>query len=310
MKNQKAAKGLWWRIGLSVVLLGAASYVLAVHWGTVAQGLNTARHAQAGWLGLALVCMVLTWYVAAGIYGQLALHRLRYRQTVLIELAAAFVNRLLPSGLGGLGLHGLYLYRRRHTAAEATAIVSVNNILGVAVHACLLLLLIALDPGVLRDVHIGTVHVSWRPIAVVAGMVLLIVLLPPIRRHLRSFAQSLLISLSRIQRIRLLRAAGIAAVLTCVYTLILVCTARSVGVWLGLPKTFAVFSVGMLIGNAIPTPGGLVGAEAGLFAGFVGYGVSDANATAAVLLFRLVSYWLPLLPGACALLLARNRRLV
>jgi uncharacterized protein (TIRG00374 family) len=66
----------------------------------------------------------------------------------------------------------------------------------------------------------------------------------------------------------------------------------------------------MLASTATPTPGGLVGAEAGLFAGFVAYGVSAPMAGAAVLLYRFVTYWLPLLPGVLALFLARRRRLV
>jgi len=66
----------------------------------------------------------------------------------------------------------------------------------------------------------------------------------------------------------------------------------------------------MLASTATPTPGGLVGAEAGLFAGFVAYGVASPTAGAAVLLYRLVTYCCRLFPGAVALLLARNSKLV
>jgi uncharacterized protein (TIRG00374 family) len=98
--------------------------------------------------------------------------------------------------------------------------------------------------------------------------------------------------------------------LTITYTAVLLMTARSVGINLSQLQIFVIFSLGMLFSTATPTPGGLVGAEAGLFAGFVAYGVSAPNATAAVILFRLVSYWLPLLPGAGALFVARQRKLV
>ena len=67
---------------------------------------------------------------------------------------------------------------------------------------------------------------------------------------------------------------------------------------------------GMLAGTATPTPGGLVGAEAGLFTGFTAYGVSVLDAGAAVLLFRLVTYWLPLFPGLLALLAGRKNGLI
>jgi len=40
-------------------------------------------------------------------------------------------KRLLPSGIGSLGLNGVYLYKRKHTVAEATVVVSTNNLLGI-----------------------------------------------------------------------------------------------------------------------------------------------------------------------------------
>jgi len=102
----------------------------------------------------------------------------------------------------------------------------------------------------------------------------------------------------------------LSAVLTAAYTFVLYGAVRSIGGSLGLPQVFIVFSFGMLAGTVTPTPGGLVGAEAGLFAGFVAYGTAQPDAAAAVLLFRLITYWLPLIPGVAALWAARTRSLV
>jgi uncharacterized protein (TIRG00374 family) len=57
------------------------------------------------------------------------------------------------------------------------------------------------------------------------------------------------------------------------------------------------------IASAIPlTPGGLGVIEVTLVAITVGFGAPRATAVLAVLGYRLVSYWLPLLPGALAYL--------
>ena len=56
-----------------------------------------------------------------------------------------------------------------------------------------------------------------------------------------------------------------------------------------------------------PTPGGLGGVEAGLVAGLVAYRVASADALAAVLVYRLVSYWLMLAIGAAAFVIAERR---
>lgn len=297
------------RILLGAALVVGGIAVLAAHWATVKHSVDIARDAWAPWLVLSLVAVALTFATAAAIYCQLALHQLRYRPTVLVELASAFVNRLLPAGLGGLGLHGLYLYKHGHKPAEATAVVSVNNLLGMGAHLLLLAAVGAASPEIFGQFK-GRHTISGYWLLLAAGVILLLLLVPWVRRKLTRFIKNLLVSVRKIGWGPAGRALLLAATLTALYTIALLCSARAVGIKLNVLKIFVVFSVGMLVGTAAPTPGGLVGAEAGLFAGFVAYGVPSAPAGAAVLLYRLLSYWLPLLPGAVALAAARKLKLV
>lgn len=308
--NPKTNSSIVWRIILSVLFLVIAVYILIVHWHIVDLSFRQASHAQATWFFGALTAMILTTLIAAMIYGVLAVHRLRYAQTVLVEVAAGFVNRILPSGLGSLGLHGVYLYRRKHTGAEATAVVSVNNLLGIAAHILLLLALFIARPNVMQTLHI-TMHfaVAWPVLLITLGILCLLGI-RVIRSRAIRFAKNLLISLGRVGPRRALKALGLALLLTTVYTVALFCSGRSIGIHLSVLQIFLVFTAGMFSGTVTPLPGGLVGAEAGLLAGFVAYGVSDAQAGAAVVIFRLVTYWLPIAPGVVALLLARRRNLV
>ena len=298
------------RVAVSVLLLVVAVYVLATHWQTVRHAAVLARGASIPWLVASLLLMALTFCIAAGIYGLLALHGLRFSQTVLVESAAAFVNRLLPAGLGGLGLHGLYLHKREHTAAEATVVVSVNNLLGMAAHLLLLAGVITFEPGVLHRFIDGRHFVSAQVVFAVVAVVILILLWRPVRTRVLKFARNLLSSLQKLNLRKIIPALLLAMLLTTTYTLMLFAAAHSLHIQLGVLQIFIIFSLGMLTQTATPTPGGLVGAEAGLFAGFVAYGVADPTAAAAVLLYRLVSYWLPLVPGALALFIARSRKLV
>jgi hypothetical protein len=55
------------------------------------------------------------------------------------------------------------------------------------------------------------------------------------------------------------------------------------------------------IGAASPTPGGLGAVEAALVSLLIRFNVPSGSAVAGVLAFRLVTYWLPLLPAAAAL---------
>jgi uncharacterized protein (TIRG00374 family) len=59
------------------------------------------------------------------------------------------------------------------------------------------------------------------------------------------------------------------------------------------------FFVGMF-GNLLPMPGGVGGVEGGLIAAFLAFGVAFDQALVAVLVYRAVTFWLPMIPGVVA----------
>ena len=64
------------------------------------------------------------------------------------------------------------------------------------------------------------------------------------------------------------------------------------------------YYVGQLA-NALPIPGGIGGVEGGMIGSFIAFGVSGSIAALAVLAYRLISFWLPILPGTVAYLQLR-----
>ncbi|MBS1862185.1 MAG: flippase-like domain-containing protein [Actinobacteria bacterium] len=60
------------------------------------------------------------------------------------------------------------------------------------------------------------------------------------------------------------------------------------------------------LGGLIPVPGGIGGLDGGLIGALVLYGVPAAGATAAVLAYRLVLFWVPLLVGGLAFVSLRR----
>jgi undecaprenyl-diphosphatase len=59
----------------------------------------------------------------------------------------------------------------------------------------------------------------------------------------------------------------------------------------------AVYLASAALAAAAPTPGGLGAIEAALIAGLTSVGMHAGPAVSAVLLYRLATYWLPILPG-------------
>jgi glycosyltransferase 2 family protein len=66
---------------------------------------------------------------------------------------------------------------------------------------------------------------------------------------------------------------------------------------LPLVTTVAVYLAAAAVAAASPTPGGLGAMEAALVAGLTAVGAPAGPAVAGVLAFRLLTYWLPILPG-------------
>jgi undecaprenyl-diphosphatase len=58
-----------------------------------------------------------------------------------------------------------------------------------------------------------------------------------------------------------------------------------------------VYLIGSVISSAAPTPGGIGAVEAALIAGFTAAGMKADVALASVMLFRVTTFWLPLIPG-------------
>jgi uncharacterized protein (TIRG00374 family) len=73
-----------------------------------------------------------------------------------------------------------------------------------------------------------------------------------------------------------------------------------------LVALFAI-SIGAFAGAAVPTPGGVGGAEAGIGATLVACGVASDSAVLAALVYRGLTYWLPLLPGYAAFRIVERR---
>ncbi len=90
---------------------------------------------------------------------------------------------------------------------------------------------------------------------------------------------------------------GGALVLTVIYVLCLAACVRAIGGALPIASIAVVYLMGSALGSAAPTPGGLGAVEVALSAGLTAAGLVSATALSSVLLFRLLTFWLPVPVG-------------
>lgn len=311
-KRQGRKTKLWYWLAYAIIA-GLLAYAVVSQYSHFRRGVEALALADTRLVLLGLVLTTSTFFVAAAIYLALALHRLSYWRTLAVELAAALVTRLLPAGIGGLGLHGDYLYRQKHSIAEATAVVSINNAIGVLGNLVVLIFVLAVWP---RQLDFSGFHLSLQLVSIVSvviiGAIVIAFSIRKLRRATAAFVRNFGGSLRRYlhKPHKLLFALFLAMLMALIYASVLLASSAAVGAGLSYAPIFVIFAIGTLVGAATPTPGGLVGVEAGLFAGFTAYGVAATPALAAVLLYRLLTYWLPLVPGVVAFILARRAKYV
>jgi len=112
---------------------------------------------------------------------------------------------------------------------------------------------------------------------------------------LRSAAASLQLVARRPGK--MIMSVGGSALVTLAYIGALVASIEAFGGGPGFVLIGAVYLGAAALAAIAPTPGGLGAIEAALVAGLTGVGMSSGLAVSAVLLYRLATYWLPVVPG-------------
>lgn len=261
----------------------------------------------------AVLAMLATYFFAAVTYMFLALKPLKLGKTLLMQLSAMFANRLLPSGIGALGMNAAYLYKQKHTALQAGAVVGFNNLLGAIGHGFILICVL----GFWReDLKIQNNFINeWGRMALLVMALLLVasvVFLKFKGNKLIKSAKEQIQQLVKYYKKRPHRLGAALITEICVslsYTACLWQSMHAVGLAISLPAAFILLTLATAAGTALPTPGGIGGTEAGIYAGLIAMGQDAKTSLAGVILFRLISYWLPLVLGAVALIFATKYKL-
>jgi uncharacterized membrane protein YbhN (UPF0104 family) len=265
------------------------------------------------WTLMAVGLTLATYLFAALTYCLLAPRRLRYREVVVVQLAAMLVNRLLPAGVGALGANYAYLRHKRHSTTQAASVVAINNLLGIAGHAMIVMVVLLLSSGYSRHLAASSEHriKSVSEVFAVVAAVVIVVGLVFSRSHLKRLLATIGGQIAVYERrpSRLCGALTTSMLLTMCNVLCLYSCMLAVGVHLPFIVVVLIFTFGLSTGTLTPTPGGLGGFEAGLTAGFVAYHIGSAPALAIALLFRLISYWLMLVVGAVAFIVSQRKHL-
>jgi undecaprenyl-diphosphatase len=270
--------------------------------------------ASVPWLAVTVMVTALTYAMSALSLMGAAGRPLAVGRTWAVQGAAAFTNRLAPAGLGGMATNVRYLEADGASRPAALAAMGLNSAAGFVVHVMGLVLIVPfLGAGTTRFRLSGPDFPDrWPVLLGVAGALAVIGFIFWGRRIRGRVARSLRDALGGLTAVlRRPKAAaalfGGSAGVTAGHTLSLATTAQAMSVSLSLSAILAIYLGSSAIAAAAPTPGGLGALEAALVAGLTAAGVATGPAVATVLTYRLITYWLPVVPGFISFrLLQRN----
>lgn len=230
-------------------------------------------------------------------------------RTTQLMLAQGFLNRFTPANAGGMALRARFLQRRGEDLTSAAASVGLTSLASGAVQVVFIV-----GFGLWAGRSGGLPHLSMPSSTTVLVVVLAVLIAAGVvfftawgRRlvleRVREMGRSLLRTLSEIAHspARITQLFGGAALSKLTLILMFSQSCRALGIDVSFPQLGILYMGANTVASAAPTPGGVGAIEAALVAALVGVDVPTATALSAVLLFRVVSYWLPVPFGWWAL---------
>lgn len=271
-----------------------------------------ARNASIPWAFTAVALSIVT-YVAATIALLGAIpRRLAFGPAVAAQLASSFANRVTPAKVGGVATNIRYFQHHGVPTAVSVTAVGVNAIAGLIMHITLTITFLLLSSNdEAANLSLPSLQVLGLAGIAAAFVVLATVAFPTTRRLMqRHVIPQLVAGWESLRTIghsipRLISVFGGSALITLAYLGAMVASLQAFGSTASVAAIGLLFLTGSVVANAAPTPGGLGAAEAALIAALST--TEDASIVIpAVFLYRLVTFWLPILPGWIALTWLRN----
>jgi uncharacterized membrane protein YbhN (UPF0104 family) len=290
---------------IQLVLLGALVYVAYPFISTVPTFFSQLRNANWWWALLGLVISALTYVGAAAALWASADETVSFWRLSIAQVANTFAATTTPAGVGGLALSTRYLQKGGGLSPmRATTAVALQQAVQVIMHLALLILFSTVAGASMNLSHfVPDATVLYLIAGVALGIVGTFLFVPTLRRwlatDLRPKVKELAHDLAEVAREP--KRLGL---------IVLGCSGTTLGAALALWASVQAFGggatfvtctvvtmVGGTLASAAPTPGGVGAVEAALIGGLAAFGVPAAVGVPSVLLYRVLTCWLPVFIG-------------
>ncbi|MGW3812625.1 lysylphosphatidylglycerol synthase transmembrane domain-containing protein [Streptomyces sp. NPDC005046] len=299
-----------WHAGISLLVLVCAGILARRNWPVIEAGAGRLAVADRGWLLVATVATVATWACSALAQQGAVAKPLPAGRLVAVQFAASAANHVLPSGLGAGAVNLRFLTRCGLPVTRSATALAVKACAGTAVRGCLIGGLALACPGALRLPQVpATARTAtvWA-VAVVVAAVAVALLAGPLRRALRR----VLLDVRAVHEVPARAAAlwGGSLAFAALHAAVVIAVTQAIDLPLPPERVALAYLAASSAAVLLPTPGGLGSLDAALALALTLAGAPGGAAMSTVLGYRLLTVWLPLLPGLVALGVLIRRRVL
>jgi uncharacterized membrane protein YbhN (UPF0104 family) len=233
----------------------------------------------------------------------------RFGPVYVLQLATSYLNLAVPAGLGRMSIFIRFFQRLGLPPSTAVAAGAIDSLVGNVLQVVLVVLLALFSAEEvslnLKTPGSGVLHLLWVLIGLFVVAVLVVVLVRRLRTaivdRLRTWWPQVRQSLGALRqsnKLALLIGGSLATEILFATSLGLI--ARGFGYHLSLTALILINAGTSIVSSLIPVPGGIGVAEFGLEVGLTSAGMTASAAAATVLVYRLVTFYLPPIWGFAA----------
>ncbi|MGW4738666.1 lysylphosphatidylglycerol synthase domain-containing protein [Nocardia xishanensis] len=289
---------------IQLVLLIGLVYVAYPFISQVPTFFTQLKTANWWWALLGLAVSSLTYVGAAAALWACASGMASFRNLVIMQIANTFAATTTPARVGGLALSVRFLQKSGLGAVRATAAVALQQAVQVITHISLLILF-SVVAGTSADLShiVPDPTIIYLAAGVGVGIIGTFMFVPKLRRWLnnsvRPQLQEVLGELGQLARDpkRFAIIVGGCAAITLGMAGALWASVEAFGGGTTFVTVTIVTMIGGTLASAAPTPGGVGAVEAALIGGLAAFGLPANIAVPAVLLYRVLTCWLPVFCG-------------
>lgn len=278
-----------------------AAYLLLTQLGSV-DLIALVKNADMQWLIIGLTASVCTYAAATTSLMGVVPEKLSFWKTFQAQWAASFATLVAPPTLGSVAINVRYLSAAGLHSALAATSVAVAQVLAFLSHVGLLLVAVVVA-GTSSDFAFRPSRTSIIIVAVLALAISIASSMPKVRQlvgaRVKPIVSQVVPRMAALinQPGKLLAGFGGVIALNMSYIVCLFACVEAFGAQASIATIAVVYLAGSVVGQAAPTPGGLGAVEAALAAGLTAAGLDADIAVSSTLMFRILTFWMPTIPG-------------